>query len=151
VVSGLPLRGLSTPGQGQGEGPAGDKFRDSGTQETVGGAGANAVSGVLEEASYCRCEAPPMGIALHPHLSILDIVLDSIQNFLGIRNAHNLEFHVPELDREEGVVLPGDDDSAFVDWGADFEADAIVREEDELGGVPYLQHLWVIEEQCGYF
>ena len=31
----LPLRGLSTPGQGQGEGSAGDKFRVSGTQETV--------------------------------------------------------------------------------------------------------------------
>ena len=36
----------------------------------------------------------------------------------------------------EGVVLPGDDGSAFVDWSADFEADAIIREEDELGGVP---------------
>ena len=53
-----PLRGLSTPGQGQGEGSAGDKFRVSGTQETVEGAGANEVSGVLEEAGCCRCEAP---------------------------------------------------------------------------------------------
>ena len=46
-----------------------DKFRDSGTRETVGGAGANEVSGVLEEANYCRSEAPHIGIALHPHLS----------------------------------------------------------------------------------
>ena len=58
----------------------------------------------------------------------------------------NLEFHVTEADRVECVVLPGDDDSAFVDWGADFESDAIVREEDELGGVPDAEHLWVIEE-----
>ena len=67
------------------------------------------------------------------------------------------EFHVAkEADGEAGltaeeIILPGDDDSAFVDWGADFEADAIVREEDELGGVPYLQHLRVIEEHCDYF
>ncbi len=47
----LPLRGLSTPGQGQGEGSAGDKFRVSGTQETGEGAGAHEVSGVLSEAS----------------------------------------------------------------------------------------------------
>lgn len=90
-------------------------------------------------------------IVLHPHLSVLDIVLDGVQNFIGVGNAHDLELHVPELDREEGVVLPGDDDGAFVDLGADFEADAIVREEDELGGVPYLQHLGVFQEQCGYF
>ena len=51
-------------------------------------------------------------------------------------DAHNLEFHITELDLEKDIVLPGDDDSAFIDWGADFEADAIVREEDELGGVP---------------
>lgn len=67
------------------------------------------------------------------------------------------EFHVAkEADGEAGltseeIILPGDDDSAFVDWGADFEADSIVREEDELGGVPYLQHLRVIEEQCDFF
>ncbi|MBQ0024587.1 MAG: hypothetical protein KBT00_02530 [Bacteroidales bacterium] len=54
----MPLRGLSTPGQGQGEGSAGDKFRFSGTQETVEGAGANKVSGVLSGASCCRCGAP---------------------------------------------------------------------------------------------
>ena len=48
---------------------AGDKFRDSGTRETVGGAGANEVSAVLEEASYCRSEALRICIALHPHLS----------------------------------------------------------------------------------
>lgn len=90
-------------------------------------------------------------IALHPHLSVLDIVLDSVQNFFGVGDAHDLELHIPELDREEGIVLSGDDDGAFVDLGADFEADTIVREEDELGGVPYLQHLRVIQEQGGYF
>ncbi|MCQ2179962.1 MAG: hypothetical protein MJY91_07675 [Bacteroidales bacterium] len=37
----LPLRGVATPGHGEGEGSAGDKFRVSGTQETVEGAGAN--------------------------------------------------------------------------------------------------------------
>ena len=52
----LPLRGVATPGHGEGEGSAGDKFRVSGTQETVEGAGANEVSGVLSEAS--RCGAP---------------------------------------------------------------------------------------------
>ena len=87
-----------------------------------------------------------IGIALHPHLSILHIVLHGIQDLLRIGYAQNLEIHIPEVDRVEGVVLPGDDDGAFVDWGADFEADAIVREEDELGGVPDAEHLWVIEE-----
>ena len=43
------------PGHGEGEGSAGDKVRVSGTQETVEGAGANEVSGVLSEASCCRC------------------------------------------------------------------------------------------------
>ena len=51
----LPLRGVATPGHGEGEGSAVDKFRVSGTQETVEGAGANEVSGVLSEASCCRC------------------------------------------------------------------------------------------------
>ena len=92
-----------------------------------------------------------IGIVLHPHHSVLNIVLHRIQNILSIGDAQNLEFHIPEADRVEGVVLPGDDDGAFVDWGADFEADAIVREEDELGGVPDAEHLWVIEEQGGYF
>ena len=46
------------PGHGEGEGSAGDKFRVSGTQETVEGAGANEVSGVLSETSCCRCGAP---------------------------------------------------------------------------------------------
>ena len=54
-------------------------------------------------------------IALHPHLSILHIILDHIQNFLCIGDSQNLEFHVTELDGVEGVVLPGDKDSAFVD------------------------------------
>ena len=49
------------------------------------------------------------------------------------RESHRL--HIPEVDRVEGVVLPCDDDGSLVDWCADFEADAIVREEDELGGV----------------
>ena len=54
----LPLRGVATPGNGEGEGSAVDKFRVSGTQETVEGAGANEVSGVLSETSCCRCGAP---------------------------------------------------------------------------------------------
>lgn len=74
--------------------------------------------------------------SLHPHLSIFNIVLHCIQNLLSIGDSQNLEIHIPEVDRVEGVVLPGDDDCAFVDWSADFETDAIVREEDELGGVP---------------
>ena len=77
-----------------------------------------------------------MFIPLHTDLSVLNIVLDGVQNFLCIRDAHNLEFHVPEPDREKDIVLPGDDDSAFIDLGADFEPDAIIREEDELGSVP---------------
>ena len=40
-----PLEGVSTPGHGQGEGPAGDKWSQT-TLDTVGGAGANKVSGV---------------------------------------------------------------------------------------------------------
>ena len=56
----MPLRGLSTPGQGQGEGSAGDKFRVSGTLETVEGAEANKVSGVLSEAGCCRIAAHPL-------------------------------------------------------------------------------------------
>ena len=38
---------VSTPGHGQGEGPARYEFRGSGTKEIVGGAGANEVSVVL--------------------------------------------------------------------------------------------------------
>lgn len=41
-----------------------------------------------------------------------------------------------ELYREKDIVLPGDDDSAFIDLSAYFETDAIVREEDEFDGVP---------------
>ena len=61
------------------------------------------------------------------------------------------EFHVAkEADGEFGltaeeIILPGDDDSAFVDWGAEFEADAIVREEDELGGVPSRRMISIVE------
>ena len=56
--SSLPLRGVATPGLGEGKGSAGDKFRVIGMQETVEGAGANEVNGVLSEASCCRCGAP---------------------------------------------------------------------------------------------
>ena len=101
--------------------------------------------GCYSDRYQLNCNSP------HPHLSILHIVLHGIQDLLRIGDSQNLEFHIPEVDRIEGVVLPGDDDGAFVDWGADFEADAIVREEDELGGVPDAEHLWVIEEQGGYF
>lgn len=74
-------------------------------------------------------------LALYPRLSVLNIVLDGIDDFFCIWDAHHLEFHITELDREIGIVLPCDDDSAFIDLRADFEADAIVREEDELGGI----------------
>lgn len=53
---------------------------------------------------------------LHPHLSHLNIVLHCIQNLLRIGDSQNLEIHIPEVDRVEGVVLPCDDDCAFVDW-----------------------------------
>ena len=43
----LPLRGVATPGHGKGEGSAGDKFRVSGTQETVEGAEVSEANGVL--------------------------------------------------------------------------------------------------------
>ena len=52
----LPLRGVATLGHGRGKGSAGDKFRVSGTQETVEGAGANEVSGVLSEVSCAAAE-----------------------------------------------------------------------------------------------
>lgn len=54
----LPLRGVATLGHGRGKGSAGDKFRVIGMQETVEGAGANEVNGVLSEAGCCRCGAP---------------------------------------------------------------------------------------------
>ena len=52
VASERPIQ----PRTGQGEWSARDKFRVSGTKEMVEGAGANKVSGVLSEASCCRCE-----------------------------------------------------------------------------------------------
>ena len=90
-------------------------------------------------------------LVLHPHLSHLNIVFHRIQHLLSIGDSQNLEFHIPEADRVEGVVLPGDDDSAFIELGADFEPDAIVRKKDELGGIPDAEHLLVIEEQGGNF
>lgn len=87
----------------------------------------------------------------HPHLTILHIVLDSVQSFLCRGDSKNLEVNVPEGDGVEGVVLPCDDDGSLVGWCAYFEADAIVREEDELGGVPDAEHLREIEEQGGNF
>ena len=55
-------------------------------------------------------------MVLHPHLSIFNIVLHYIEDFLSIWDAHDFKLRVPELDREEDIILPGDDDSAFVDW-----------------------------------
>ena len=85
---------------------------------------------------------PGQGVQVHqvrgtvtPTPSHLNIVLHCIQHLLSIGDSQDLEFHIPEADRVEGVVLPGDDDSALVGWCADFEADAIVRAEDELGGI----------------
>ena len=42
----MPLRGVSTPGHGQGEGPARYEFRLRGTKEIVGGAGVSDANGV---------------------------------------------------------------------------------------------------------
>ena len=41
-----PLADVSTPGHGQGEGPARYEFRVSGTKEIVGGAGVSEANGV---------------------------------------------------------------------------------------------------------
>ena len=82
------------------------------------------------------CQSSACPSFLHPHFSILDIVLYDIEDFLCTVNAYVLELYVKELDHEKDIVLPSDDDGAFVVWGADFEADAIVREEYEFGGVP---------------
>ena len=67
-----------------------------------------------------RNQAIGITLHLHPHLSVLNIVFHRIQNLLRIGDSQNLEFHIPEVDGIEGVVLPGNDDGAFVDWGADF-------------------------------
>lgn len=67
----------------------------------------------------------------HPHLTILHIILHCIQNFFCIGDSQNLEFHITELDGVEGVVLPGDKDSAVVDWRADLESDAILGKKYE--------------------
>ena len=37
-------------------------------------------------------------IPLHPHLSVLNIVLDVVQNLLRIRDSEDLEFHITEVD-----------------------------------------------------
>ena len=66
-----PLEGLSTPGQGQGEGPAGDK-RSQTTRETEGGAGANVVSGVPPGAGLPGrryLPAAPVAILVNHHPS----------------------------------------------------------------------------------
>ena len=72
---------------------------------------------------------------LHPHLSHLNIVLHCIQHLLCIVDSQNHEIHIPEVDRIEGLVLPCDDDGSLVGWCADFETDAVIREEDEPGGI----------------
>ena len=107
--------------------------------------------GIDGQIAFFKCPSIEFKRHLHPHLSVLNIVLDGIQNLLCIGDSQNLEIHIPEVDRVEDVVLPGDDDCAFVDWGAYFEADVIVRKKDELGCIPDAEHLWVIEEQGGNF
>ncbi len=72
-------------------------------------------------------------IALHPHLTILHKILHYIQNFLSIGDSQNLEFHTAELDGVEGTILTGDKDNAIVEWGADLEADILIREKDDIG------------------
>ena len=76
----LPLRGVATLGHGRGKGSAGDKFRVIGMQETVEGAGANEVNGVLSEASCCRCGAPLIKRRGRPFL--VDLSIDQgLQNY----------------------------------------------------------------------
>ena len=58
-----PQEGLSTPGQGQGEGPAGDKWAQT-TRDTVGGAGANIVSGVPPGTGLTGCRGISESIAI---------------------------------------------------------------------------------------
>ena len=60
-----PLAGLSTPKQGQGEGPAGDK-RSQTTRDTVGGARANVVIGVPPGAGL---PAGPVAVLVNHHPS----------------------------------------------------------------------------------
>lgn len=48
----------------------------------------------------------------------------------------HLEFLITELDGVEGAVLTGDKDSAIADCGADFEADILIREKDDIVCVP---------------
>ena len=52
-------------------------------------------------------------------------------DLLRIGDSQNLEIHISEVDRVEGVVLPGDDEYRR----ADDEVYAIIRKEDELSGV----------------
>lgn len=89
--------------------------------------------------------------SLHPHLSHLNKVFHCIQNLLSIGDSQNLELYIPEVDRVEGVVLPGDDDATLVYRRADFKSYTFVRKKDELGCIPDAEHLWVIEEQGGNF
>ena len=77
------------PGHGEGEGSAGDKFRVSGTQETVEGAGANEVSGVLSEASCCRCGAPLIKkIRGRPFLVDLLYIERLLAHFVALSELH---------------------------------------------------------------
>jgi len=60
-----PLEGVSTPGHGQGEGPAEDKWSQT-TLDTVGGAGANKVSGVPPVAGLSSRECIAVLVNHHP-------------------------------------------------------------------------------------
>ena len=118
----MPLRGLSTLGQGQGEGSAGDKSRVSGTQETVEGAGANDMSGVLSEASCCRCGTPliknkrPTLFSRPLSLCLVDsggagclagiVVLFRLETYIGIDIVDiSLRLTSLELDRIDKLVF----------------------------------------------
>ena len=87
--------------------------------------------GIDGQIAFFKCPSIEFKRHLHPHHSVLNIVLDGIQNLLSIGDSQNLEIHIPEVDRVEGVVLPGDDEYRR----ADDEVYAIIRKEDELSGV----------------
>ena len=57
-ADGSDCGGVSTPGHGQGEGPARNEFRDSGTKEIVGGAEVSVANGVLRN----PCHPPGLDI-----------------------------------------------------------------------------------------
>ena len=112
----LPLRGVATLGHGRGKGSAGDKFRVIGMQETVEGAGANEVNGVLLEASCCRCGAPLIKRRGRPLFSrpLLLFSFRRNQNLKSRRQNGNIQnvpcFKPVTVKMSRPAVMPFEDD-----------------------------------------